>query len=148
MYFDDFVEGDKLVARDWCPSHVQLFRFSAVTQNPHRIHYDLNYAHEEGYPDVLVQSHLHGSYLSNIVLAWSGPAGRLVRFGWENRKYVIVDETVTFSGTVNRVYVENERPLIDVEVEERNLQGELCVKAWATIQLPRRVQLETSGVDG
>ena len=35
------------------PDVVQLFRFSAITFNPHRIHYDRTYAMEvEGYPDL------------------------------------------------------------------------------------------------
>ena len=31
-----------------------LFKYSAITYNSHRIHYDLNYAREEGYTDLLV----------------------------------------------------------------------------------------------
>ncbi len=33
---------------------LRLFRFSAVTYNGHRIHYDHRYAAEEGYPDLVV----------------------------------------------------------------------------------------------
>lgn len=40
----------------WCPNAIDLFRFSAVTFNGHRIHYDFPYANvEEGYPDLVVQ---------------------------------------------------------------------------------------------
>lgn len=40
----------------WRPGPVSLFRFSAVTFNGHRIHYDLPYATgEEGYPGLVVQ---------------------------------------------------------------------------------------------
>jgi 3-methylfumaryl-CoA hydratase len=43
----------------WQPRAVDLFRFSAVTFNSHRIHYDLPYATaEEGYPDLVV----HGPF--------------------------------------------------------------------------------------
>jgi 3-methylfumaryl-CoA hydratase len=43
----------------WRPSPVDLFRFSAVTFNAHRIHYDQAYARdEEGYPDLIV----HGPF--------------------------------------------------------------------------------------
>lgn len=43
----------------WTPGPVQLFRFSAVTFNSHRIHYDLPYAQEqEGYPALVV----HGPF--------------------------------------------------------------------------------------
>ncbi len=43
----------------WAPSPVDLFRFSAVTFNSHRIHYDQAYARdEEGYPGLVV----HGPF--------------------------------------------------------------------------------------
>jgi 3-methylfumaryl-CoA hydratase len=43
----------------WVPGHVDLFRFSSVTFNSHRIHYDTPYAtNEEGYPDLVV----HGPF--------------------------------------------------------------------------------------
>lgn len=44
---------------------VALFRFSALTFNAHRIHYDRDYAvGTEGYPDLLV----HGPYLATLLM--------------------------------------------------------------------------------
>lgn len=41
----------------WIPGPVDLFRFSAVTFNAHRIHYDRSYATGvEGYPDLVVHA--------------------------------------------------------------------------------------------
>ncbi len=37
---------------------IVLFRFSALTANSHRIHYDRPYAATEGYPDLLVHGPL------------------------------------------------------------------------------------------
>ena len=37
---------------------VVLFRFSALTYNAHRIHYDAGYAAAEGYPDLVVHGPL------------------------------------------------------------------------------------------
>jgi hydroxyacyl-ACP dehydratase HTD2-like protein with hotdog domain len=50
------------------PSHLQLFLFSAATANPHRIHYDQSYARSEGYPDVIVQAHLHAAFLYEALM--------------------------------------------------------------------------------
>jgi 3-methylfumaryl-CoA hydratase len=42
-----------------CPDPVELFRFSAITFNSHRIHYDDRYAREaEGYPGLVVHGPL------------------------------------------------------------------------------------------
>lgn len=46
------------------PDAVMLFRFSALTFNGHRIHYDRPYAQQEGYPDILV----HGPLLAILLL--------------------------------------------------------------------------------
>lgn len=53
-------------ARVWNPTPVDLFRFSAVTFNSHRIHYDLPYATgEEGYPGLVV----HGPFTAAKLFA-------------------------------------------------------------------------------
>ena len=47
------------------PDVVQLFRYSAITFNPHRIHYDRTYATEvEGYPGLVV----HGPFTTQCLL--------------------------------------------------------------------------------
>lgn len=49
---------DSLLA-EWIPSDVLLFRYSALTSNAHRIHFDREYAQDiERYPDILAQGSL------------------------------------------------------------------------------------------
>jgi 3-methylfumaryl-CoA hydratase len=44
-----------------------LFRFSALTFNSHRIHYDLDYARDvEGYPDLVAQGPLLAVLLAEL----------------------------------------------------------------------------------
>lgn len=51
--------------RSVVPDSVMLFRFSALTFNAHRIHYDLEYARAaEGYPELVV----HGPLLATLLL--------------------------------------------------------------------------------
>jgi 3-methylfumaryl-CoA hydratase len=51
--------------RRWVPDEVLLFRYSALTYNGHRIHYDRRYATEiEGYPGLVV----HGPLLATLML--------------------------------------------------------------------------------
>jgi 3-methylfumaryl-CoA hydratase len=65
--------------RDW-PVEVNpvlLFRFSALTYNAHRIHYDRDYAQAEGYPGLVV----HGP-LQALLMAQLGRAGRPAEFAY------------------------------------------------------------------
>jgi 3-methylfumaryl-CoA hydratase len=64
----------------WVPSDVLLFRYSALTFNGHRIHYDRRYVTEvEGYPGLVV----HGPMIATLLLDLLRthlPRERLVEF--------------------------------------------------------------------
>lgn len=56
---------DAQVTRGIVPTAALLFRFSALTYNAHRIHYDRDYAtNEEGYPGLVV----HGPLLATLLV--------------------------------------------------------------------------------
>jgi hydroxyacyl-ACP dehydratase HTD2-like protein with hotdog domain len=115
------------------PSPVALFRFSATTWNAHRIHYDREYAASEGYPSILVQGHLHGAYLTQMLLDWLGNAGTIRTFEWSNRRPAFPGDTLTCHGRVQRVYEEDGAILADCEIWEENQRGELCAPGKATV---------------
>lgn len=134
LYAGDVSVGTVIPEVVRIPSYVQLFRFSAATSNAHRIHFDQKYAEQEGYPDVLVQSHLHGSLLAQTVIDWAGPGARLRKFRWQNRQLATPQDELRYTGTVTSV----DGALIECALEETNQLGELCAPAWATVELPTR----------
>ena len=53
----------------WCPSEVNLFRFSAATFNGHHIHYDAPYARDvEGYPALVVHGPFTAARLASLAM--------------------------------------------------------------------------------
>ncbi len=54
------------------PDETVLFRYSAITDNPHRIHYDLPYARSEGYPALLVNGTIPAMVLLEMFRAHVG----------------------------------------------------------------------------
>jgi 3-methylfumaryl-CoA hydratase len=59
---------------NWTPGSVELFRFSAVMFNAHRIHYDLPYVTEiEGYPALVVHGPLTALRLCALAVRALGP---------------------------------------------------------------------------
>ena len=63
------------------PDPVKLFRYSALTFNAHRIHYDLPYAtQEEGYPGLVVQGPLTATLLMDRYLKHCGKDPRSFSF--------------------------------------------------------------------
>jgi 3-methylfumaryl-CoA hydratase len=69
------------VSRTIVPDETMLFRYSAITDNPHRIHYDLAYAQSEGYPSLVVNGSIPSMFLLEMLRAHIGgePAG------WQSR---------------------------------------------------------------
>ena len=63
------------------PDAVLLFRYSALTGNGHRIHYDADYVRgEEGYPGLVVHGPLQATWLAAL------PGVPLSRFGFRGRR--------------------------------------------------------------
>ena len=74
-----------------------LFRYSAVTWNAHRIHYDADYTRsEEGYPDVVQNGGLTMQLLLDAVVAHT--PGRLASFTARLTRPIHVNETITLAG--------------------------------------------------
>jgi 3-methylfumaryl-CoA hydratase len=71
--------ADPIDGEVWNPGPVNLFRFSAVTFNSHRIHYDFPYAQaEEGYPALVV----HGPFTAAKLAGLAARRGPLKRFSF------------------------------------------------------------------
>lgn len=83
--------GGAAQRRDWAFGPVALFRYSALTFNGHRIHYDADYAREvEGYPGLVV----HGPLLATLLLELATEiAGAPRRFDFRARAPVFAGET-------------------------------------------------------
>lgn len=74
-------EGEEMPERearlDLAVDEVFLFRFSALTYNAHRIHYDHNWVHEEGYDDLVVHGPLQALMMGELQRrAGAGLVGR------------------------------------------------------------------------
>jgi 3-methylfumaryl-CoA hydratase len=80
------------------PSEAMLFRFSALTFNSHRIHYDAPYAiHEEGYRGLVVQGPLSATLLLDLVARQIGH-NRLKAFAFRGQSPAIVNEELHLVG--------------------------------------------------
>ena len=76
---------------------VMLFRFSALTYNAHRIHYDADYSRaEEGYPNTVQNGGLTMQLLLDAAVAHT--PGRLVGFSARLTRPIYVGDTITLAG--------------------------------------------------
>lgn len=74
------------------PDATQLFRYSAITFNGHRIHYDPDYARDiEGYPGLVVHGPLIATWLMNLAQK-RRPDKKLKSFEFRGNAPAFVDE--------------------------------------------------------
>lgn len=82
------------------PSEVMLFRYSALTFNGHRIHYDREYArNEEGYPALVFHGPLTATLLADLVVSSTGR--QLREFSFRGMEPLFDDAPFTVSGSVD-----------------------------------------------
>ena len=133
-FADDLTAGDALPTVVRNASRVQLFLYSAATWNPHRIHYDTDYARFEGHADVIVHGPLQGAWLSQYVTDWAGPAGRIEALRWQNRASALPERDYEFHGRVTAV--DGDR--VTLEVWEQDPDGTVLMPGEAVVRLPLR----------
>ena len=108
--------------RTLTPSETLLFRFSALTFNTHRIHYDLSYARDvEGYKGLVV----HGPLTATLLLNWATELfGPIHRFAFRAVSPAFAGEELTLVALL-----ENGR----ITLAALGPNGAECVKASATL---------------
>lgn len=135
--FEDAEVGAAIPLQKAIVDERQLFLYSAATYNPHRIHYDRDWATRvEGYTDLLVHGPLQAALLVKAVTDWMGPQGRLLRFSFQNRASAFPHEELRFGGAVTAV--DEAGATVDLEVTASKGDSELLIPGRATVSLPRR----------
>jgi 3-methylfumaryl-CoA hydratase len=118
--------GDSTWERTLHPDDVLLFRYSALTFNGHRIHYDRRYVTEvEGYPGLVVHGPLIATLLIDL-LRRSLPQASVARFAF--RAVSPLFDTAPFS-----VCGKPEGDGKTVKLWARNADGALAMDATATL---------------
>jgi 3-methylfumaryl-CoA hydratase len=91
-----------------------LFRYSALTMNGHRIHYDREYAQSEGYPGLVV----HGPLLAQWLMLLAAARGPLRTFSFKATSPLFLFEEAEVCAAGPRLWI-------------RGPGGRLCMEARA-----------------
>ena len=95
-------------------SAVTLFRYSALTFNAHRIHYDQAYCEDEGYPGVVV----HGPLMATMLAGFAQDVqGGLRRFEFRATAPLYLGDVAWLCRAGSRYWVEGPRRRLCMEAE-------------------------------
>jgi hydroxyacyl-ACP dehydratase HTD2-like protein with hotdog domain len=103
---------------------VQMFFFSAATNNGHRVHYDLRYAtEEEGHDGLLVHGPLQAAIAQKLVTDRMGPGGRLRRLWVQHRANVHPHHRLRFEATVVSTQEHDDGTTVELDLRGRGPDG-------------------------
>lgn len=109
---------------DFAADPALLFRYSALTFNAHRIHYDLPYAcKEEGYPGLVVHGPLTATLLQDFAVKHGG-GRRLAEFSFRGVTPLFADQPFQLEA--------REDESASLKLWARGPQGELAMSATAS----------------
>ena len=117
----EFQVGDMLPPLRHTATPLQLFRYSAVTWNPHSIHFNEPYAHKEGHDGIALHSHLRAALALRCVTEGLGPGWRVAKVAYRLRQPVYAPADLTYSARVAAA----EGDSLTLELIEKNPAGEV-----------------------
>ncbi len=92
--------GPAPFSKSFTPTSTTLFRYSALTFNGHRIHYDLDYCRNiEGYSNLVIHGPLNATLLAGFAEEIGGKTLR--EFNYRGLSPALLGETITFSAQTN-----------------------------------------------
>jgi hydroxyacyl-ACP dehydratase HTD2-like protein with hotdog domain len=135
-----FQVGDLLPPLRHTVTVFQLFRYSAVTWNPHRIHFDEAYAREEGHAGLALHSHLRAALALRCVTEGLGPGWQVTNVAYRLRKPVYAPADVAYTARVT----EAEGDSLTLDLIEENPSGEVGFEG--TVRVSRTGTRNTNGL--
>lgn len=129
-----FRVGDELPPLKHTATPFQLFRYSAVTWNPHRIHFDEAYARGEGHAGVALHSHLRAALALRCVTEGLGPDWQLTNVAYRLRKPIYAPVDVAYTARVADVQGDS----MTLELIEEDPSGEVGFEGTAHVTKTQR----------
>ncbi|MGK2886987.1 MAG: MaoC/PaaZ C-terminal domain-containing protein [Rhodococcus sp. (in: high G+C Gram-positive bacteria)] len=112
------------------PTPLQLFRYSAVTWNTHLIHFDQSWAAHEGYPGVLVHSHLHAANALRAVTDGLGDDWHIDSVSYRVLRPAFAGDALTATAEIIGTSEDGKR--LTLAIEEVDGSGETCLEGTVT----------------
>ena len=138
--------GDLLPPLRHTVSPFQLFRYSAVTWNPHRIHIDEQHARAEGHRGLALHSHLRAALALRAVTEGLGPEWQITKISYRLRTPLYAPIDVTYTARVTAVDGDD----VTLELIEENPTGAVGFEGTAfvsktCVDVTDEAQLSTTG---
>ena len=138
VYFDDVQEGMELPTLRKDPTTQQLVMYAGASGDYYQIHYDLEFAKNNGLPNVILHGALKNAYLGQVVTDWIGEWGTLKKLSVQYRGMDTPGTPAYAKGVVKKKYVQDGENVVECEIWLENHEGNRTTPGSAVATLPSR----------
>jgi acyl dehydratase len=112
-------------SRDWQPQH-----------------HDSAWAKRVGTKDIFLNTPTQGGWISRYITDWTGPTGRLARFGYRMKVSIYPGDLMVIGGTVTNIHKDRTDCVwVDVDVEVK-VDDKVCTAVAVTVAVPEKAGAE------
>jgi len=138
VYFDDVQEGMELPTLRKDPTTQQLVMYAGASGDYYQIHYDLEFAKNNGLPNVILHGALKNAFLGHLVTDWIGEWGTLKKLSVQYRGMDVPGTPAYVKGVVKKKYVQDGENVVECEIWVENHEGNHTTPGYAVATLPSR----------
>ena len=138
VYYEDVEVGTEIPPLEKEPSTQQLVKYAGASGDYYQIHYDKDYALNNGLPGLIVHGALKNAFLGQLMTDWIGELGTLKKLTCQYRGMDYPAEKMVCRGKVTRKYVQDGDYYVECQIWTENPRGEKTTPGSATVILPSR----------
>jgi acyl dehydratase len=120
------------------PTTQQLVMYAGASGDYYQIHYDLEFAKNNGLPNVILHGALKNAFLGHLVTDWIGEWGTLKKLSVQYRGMDMPGTPAYVKGVVKKKYVQDGENVVECEIWVENHEGNHTTPGYAVATLPSR----------
>jgi acyl dehydratase len=138
VYFEDVSVGDEIPTLTKNCSTQQLVLWAAASGDFYQIHYDINYAKNNGLPGLIVHGAFKHAFLGQLLFEWTHDVRSIKRWQVQYRGMDIPTQDILCRGIVTKKYQENGQNLVELDIWTENPDGQKTTPGIALVALPNK----------
>ena len=135
LYFEDIKIGMEIPTIKKNPTTQQLVKYAGASGDFYQIHYDIDYAKNNGLPGVILHGALKNAFLGQVITDWIGNSGKLKMLEVQYKGMDLPGTPVYAKGIVTDIIDENN---INCDLWLETDKGDKTTVGKAIIQLPKK----------
>jgi acyl dehydratase len=137
-YFEDVEAGSSMPTLRKDPTSQSLVKYAGASGDFYQIHYDVEYAKNNGLPGIILHGALKNAFLGQLMTDYVGHNGTLKKLTCQYRAMDIPGTPVFAKGTVTKKYVSGDENIVECDIWLGNNKGEKTTPGSAIVSLPNK----------